>query len=42
MNSTEYQVFLQECFKENLAHMRHVENERITFYALFWSLPGLF
>ena len=40
MNSTEYQAFLQECFRENLAHMRHVENERITFYALYLVFAG--
>ena len=40
MNQEEYLAFLQECFKENLAHMRPVENARITFYALYLVLAG--
>lgn len=31
-------TFLTECMKENLAHARHVENERLTFNSVFMAL----
>ncbi len=35
MDDEEYRGFLIECWKENLAHLRHVENERLTFFSIF-------
>ncbi len=32
--------FLIECMKENLAHARHIENERMMFNSLFAVLVG--
>ncbi|MDD5927468.1 MAG: hypothetical protein PUD12_04655 [Firmicutes bacterium] len=32
--------FLAECMKENLAHARHVENERLTFNSIFLALAA--
>ena len=33
-------TFLTECMKENLAHARHVENERLTFNSIFLALAA--
>jgi len=37
----EEQRFLIECMKENLAHARHVENERLTFISLLLVSMGM-
>lgn len=34
------EAFLLECMKENLAHARHVEDERMMFNSLFAALVG--
>ncbi len=34
------EIFLIECMKENLAHARHVENERMMFNSIFAALVG--
>ena len=39
LNETQI-TFLTECMKENLAHARHVENERLTFNSIFLALAA--
>lgn len=41
-NRDAYLVYLTECFKENLNHARHIENERYSFLSLFLVSAGLF
>ena len=38
---TEDREFLLACFQQNLDHMRHVENERITFFSLYLVGVGM-
>ena len=37
-----YRAFLQDCMKENLAHARHIENQRHNFLSLHLVVVGLF
>ncbi|MBE6038846.1 MAG: hypothetical protein E7218_06530 [Anaerofustis stercorihominis] len=42
MNDNESKsTFLLDCMKENLAHARHIENERHTFFSLYLVAVGL-
>lgn len=38
----EEKSFLLDCMKENLAHARHIENERHTFFSLYLVAVSLF
>jgi|GEM_PF-1741256 F0F1-type ATP synthase assembly protein I len=40
-NSGEDRAFLISCFGENLAHARHIETERITFFSLYLVGVGM-